>query len=140
MVHQTITILTLTSMVVHAWMGCCRHHDHCVEAELSATCEHTFDAHDSDAHQRACFPDSSEHDGDHQNHDGQPCGAGNCKYAASPSVKVLNLSQSVPDARLTDSDTAHLLALHTRSAVLDASPSGGLPSMCAQESTQVWLL
>lgn len=152
MFHSAAKLLTLLSVLFHAGMGCCAHHDHCSVlnstpevAEQQKTlethhCSCKFHAHCStDARENADEPESD--------HSSCPCGEGHggcsdhCSWLTNSKVEL-----PTDDATVLPLALADVCSLHTASDALIASgflhgpPLMSDSTVTLRARTQVWRL
>lgn len=152
MFHGAAKLLTLLSVLFHAGMGCCAHHDHCSvpnsvpevaeqqKSQETHQCRCKFHSH--------CSTDASENaDDEEPDHSSCPCGEGhsdcsdNCSWLTNSKVGLPTDDGVVLPLALAD-----VCSLHTASDALIASGFlHGPPSMSESTDTlrartQVWRL
>ncbi|MEP3481345.1 MAG: hypothetical protein ABJZ55_19040 [Fuerstiella sp.] len=152
MFHGAAKLLTLLSVLFHAGMGCCAHHDHC--SILNSTPEVAEQQTSRDTHQCSCqFHAHSPTDAgektedDKPDHSSCPCGEGHggcsdhCSWLTNSKVELPTDDGVVLPLALAD-----VGAMYAASDALIASGFlHGLPSMSGytgmlRAKTQVWRL
>lgn len=149
MANRMITILTASSMVIHALLGCCYHHTHAHEdvvshseqklgSDFSKSC---FDSHTtaSTSHNHtdttaSNFPhDNSE---SHE-HDQLPCQESPCTYVSSAPIELTALA-------LTTSFEVEPMVIYSNVTAKNFEYRRTIPasskSTCMRLRKQVWLI
>ncbi len=149
MYHNILTILTTSTIAIHAMLGCCAHHLHadCLPGEHASTTE--IDGHEHAACEHHTHTGSNAHldgydsqsDHPHQ-HDQEPCDEADCQFVSVQRIDDLLLSISL------DSLISFNQVLSTQMALVSHPLQGRFEQTIHSSPTpdplhalkQVWLL
>lgn len=143
MVHQITNILTLLTMLLHASVGCCWHHDHHAHSDAvahsdvsSSTVSHCCSHHQPPS---PATTDCDEHDQQSQVPCDKECGATDCEFTPSPirNTNVFRDLYSVVHGTIDDGVMPGGPRQHLDFA---GNADGCASGTCSRSVTQIWQL
>lgn len=147
MIHCAVKLLTLFGVLLHAGLGCCAHHDHCVGEESAEcatvkspqehrfTCSCTHHHHEKSSEDREDKP-ADEHCPCGHSHDG--C-SNHCFWLTAAKVELPDSQVEMPWS-LADCDLYHPASFQSQMSWLEAPPKESHSGKSLRTMAQVWRL
>jgi hypothetical protein len=150
MFHSAARLLTLISVLFHAGMGCCAHHDHCWTVRTAeAPVDETAEAHQGLTCSCAHHHDDEQSSDDNDSKSGNescPCGHNHsdctdyCAWLTASKVKVPSDQNIVLPEAMTVSGLSNIPALSVTTSLIGKSLLTSHPGDSLHAATQVWRL
>jgi hypothetical protein len=148
MFHSIVVILTTTSVMLHAFLGCCAHHAHACDDHqrgnpkvVQSACDGHEHHHHKHQYTSPCQSDSGE--GEDQQGRQEPCDSTACSFVSAERTDDLTKTLTSAIWLSAICDVSPMMTLHESFCCQMGalSPSDSLPApQILRAHAQVWLL